>query len=769
MTRLGLLALSVIVISAFGLSSAVGGEGAATARAEPGVLMGASQKEHWEDGSAECDSGFEECSDEISQGQFVAWPFVAEHTGTVEAVFAVLDGSNYGTNTGSEVGIYANRVYHFAEIVYDDAFENEKGGCGCTWTPDDFMKYESEIPPEDPGALLGTSGKVAESEIKTEQFTEFKLEHPVKVVKGVKYWLANTTFQNYPLLPGEQGHVYQKFVHERESHTEGQPWGVYSNEPSDWEEVARPLKELPSPETSKINCEECNTEGWLQEEPKGQHLTNSNREGQEEGGQTFSYASGEIEEGPQEEAPDVNTQAPSGVTQTAATLNGTVDPHGAQVTDCRFEYGPTSAYGSSVACATSPGSGTGAVAVSAAVGGLVADKAYHYRVVARNGGGTSDGGDEAFDTLPLAPAVSTGSPSGVGQTAATLNGTVDPHGAQVTDCRFEYGPTSAYGSSVACATSPGSGTGAVAVSAAVGGLVADKAYHYRVVARNGGGTSDGGDEAFDTLPLAPAVSTGAPSGVGQTAATLNGTVDPHGAQVTDCRFEYGPTSAYGSSVACATSPGSGTGAVPVFAEVAGLVAGSSYYYRLVATNDGGTAMGVAQSIATQLPTVLSEQGPGSTPPPSGGNTTPPPGGNITPPPSETKPAPVPDAEFVTPKLTAGSTGLLVAKISCPGDETTCAGAVTLKTATAVLLSTSVHSTTKPKATVLVVARGTFSVAGGQTAAIRLRLSTAARTLLVRAHLLRARATLAAHDPAGATHTSQTLLTISAARATHKLH
>src|SRR5271166_2683214 len=40
----------------------------------PGVLMGAPQKEHWEIGSAECKTGVEECSDEISQGQFVAWP-----------------------------------------------------------------------------------------------------------------------------------------------------------------------------------------------------------------------------------------------------------------------------------------------------------------------------------------------------------------------------------------------------------------------------------------------------------------------------------------------------------------------------------------------------------------------------------------------------------------------------------------------------------------------------------------------------------------------
>ena len=52
------------------------------------------------------------------------------------------------------------------------------------------------------------------------------------------------------------------------------------------------------PETSKINCEKCNIEGWLQEEPKGFELVNPNREAQEEGGQTFSYAQGEIEEDP---------------------------------------------------------------------------------------------------------------------------------------------------------------------------------------------------------------------------------------------------------------------------------------------------------------------------------------------------------------------------------------------------------------------------------------------------------------------------------------
>ena len=125
-------------------------------------------------------------------------------------------------------------------------------------------------------------------------------------------------------------------------------------------QLVRPLKELPSPEPTKINCEKCNTEGWLQEEPKTFELVNSNREAQEEGGQTYSYAYGDIEEGP-----TVVTGAASEVKQTGAMLSGTVDPNGVEVSECQFEYGTSTSYGSSVSCASLPGSGTSAVKVSA--------------------------------------------------------------------------------------------------------------------------------------------------------------------------------------------------------------------------------------------------------------------------------------------------------------------------------------------------------------------------------------------------------------------
>jgi hypothetical protein len=50
--------------------------------------------------------------------------------------------------------------------------------------------------------------------------------------------------------------------------------------------------------------------------------------------------------------------------------------------------------------------------------------------------------------------------------------------------------------------------------------------------------------------------------------------------------------------------------------------------------------------------------------------------------------------------------------------------------------------------------------------VTLHLSSAARRLLARERVLRARATIVAHDPAGAIHTAQVIITLRAYRAKH---
>jgi hypothetical protein len=96
------------------------------------------------------------------------------------------------------------------------------------------------------------------------------------------------------------------------------------------------------------------------------------------------------------------------------------------------------------------------------------------------------------------PAVTTGSASAIGQTTATLNATVNPEGANVSDCHFDYGTSLSYGSSVPCSSLPGSGTSPVAVSASITSLSPSTTYHFRIVATNVGGTSTGSDQSFAT-------------------------------------------------------------------------------------------------------------------------------------------------------------------------------------------------------------------------------------------------------------------------------
>jgi len=199
-------------------------------------------------------------------------------------------------------------------------------------------------------------------------------------------------------------------------------------------------------------------------------------------------------------APTATTGGSSAVTDTAATVAGTVNPQG-QLTSYAFQYGTTTAYGQQTAL-TSAGSGTADAAVRADLAGLTAGTTYHYRVIATNASGTTVGADQTLRTTgiapppPPAPSVTTGS-AVVNGAGATLAGSVTPNGL-LASYYFEYGTTTAYGTQTA-PQSAGSGTAPVSVSASVPGLAADTTYHYRLVAVGpNGAISIGADRTFAT-------------------------------------------------------------------------------------------------------------------------------------------------------------------------------------------------------------------------------------------------------------------------------
>jgi hypothetical protein len=106
-----------------------------------------------------------------------------------------------------------------------------------------------------------------------------------------------------------------------------------------------------------------------------------------------------------------------------------------------------------------------------------------------------------------------------------------------------------------------------------------------------------------TVVPAPSATTTAVLEVSHTTALLTGTVNPQDAALSDCHFEYGTTTSYGSSAQCSSLP-NGSTPQPVSAVVANLTANTTYYYRLVASTAIGTSEGTAETFKTVAPYVV---------------------------------------------------------------------------------------------------------------------------------------------------------------------
>ena len=292
--------------------------------------------------------------------------------------------------------------------------------------------------------------------------------------------------------------------------------------------------------------------------------------------------------------PDVVSEAASGVTPHGVTLHGTVDPDGLPVSSCMFEYGPTTAYGTTVSCTPSPGSGTSPVPVSATVTGLQPDTTYHFRLAASNANGVNHGADLTVTTTGP-PRVDGESTSGVTRTGATLEGQVDPFGFATT-YRFEYGTSTAYGTSIPVPDgSIGSGMIDVPVSQQISGLRSGVTYHYRVVASSSEGTVDGPDQTVTTVPPVY-IDAQYATNVASTSATIGAKVNPLGTE-TEYRLEIGTSTSYGQTYTGNT--GETNGEVLIVRHLQELKASTVYHYRVVLQNVFGTVEGQDHTFTIQ--------------------------------------------------------------------------------------------------------------------------------------------------------------------------
>jgi len=292
------------------------------------------------------------------------------------------------------------------------------------------------------------------------------------------------------------------------------------------------------------------------------------------------------------------------LTPTAATLTGTLTPGGIDA-HYDFEWGLTTSYGNTSPAPPGTDAGTGEepVAAMTALSGLAPNTTYHYRLIATNSFGETEGEDVKFTTSGP-PRIINEPTSGISHEAATIKAQVNPD-QFATKYHFEYGESTSYGTEVPLGGEiiP-AGEAPVAKSAALTSLKPGVTYHFRVVASNEAGTTDGPDQVFTTIPPALIDSESAAE-VSSTGATLQTQINPLGRDTT-YYFQYGTSSCKTSPAACTNVPappgtdiGSGESDVAGSVRVQQLEPDTSYHYRVLATNSLGTAEGVEHTFTTQ--------------------------------------------------------------------------------------------------------------------------------------------------------------------------
>lgn len=245
-----------------------------------------------------------------------------------------------------------------------------------------------------------------------------------------------------------------------------------------------------------------------------------------------------------------------------------------------------------------------------------------------------------FDNIELRVADGTGdnvTPAGattlaatnVTATSATINGAVTAYRKQ-TYYQFDVGTTDGYGSQTA-RTDGGDASGPIQRSAELTGLQPCTTYHFRVRAANavnfGGGGGDpqtdaskdtlGKDVTFTTF-CAPSAQTLPAAPISATTATLNGAVNPNG-PTTTYHYEWGATTAYGNSTPERVAGDGTDNRSPLSEPLTGLTPTGTYHFRIVATNELGTAAGADQTFVTPQQSGPGPAGPAGAPGKDGKN------------------------------------------------------------------------------------------------------------------------------------------------------
>ncbi len=302
-------------------------------------------------------------------------------------------------------------------------------------------------------------------------------------------------------------------------------------------------------------------------------------------------------------APSVTSGAASAITQTGATVAGTIPAAGCTaVTAYGIEYSTTNGFpnGTGTAVASSNLSGAN---FSSALAGLTPSTTYYYHAYATNAGGTSYGVQLSFTTA--APVLTVTSLTAFG--ANCINTTAGPNSFTITSnavlaANITVGPLNGYSFATSAA---GTYTASLSLAHPAGAYnqtifvqftpTAVQSYNGNIPVGGGGAATVNVTASGSGINTAATVVTGNSNVLTANDVTLDGSVTGIGCSpVTAYGIEYssipGLTNGLGTKV-----PASNLSGGSFSTGIGGLVQGATYYYKAYATNNGGTTYGAEKS------------------------------------------------------------------------------------------------------------------------------------------------------------------------------
>lgn len=302
--------------------------------------------------------------------------------------------------------------------------------------------------------------------------------------------------------------------------------------------------------------------------------------------------------------PAVTSGAASAITQTTATLAGTIPANGCTApTAYGVEYSTTNGFPNGSGTAV-PSTNLSGINFSSALTGLAPSTTYYYKAYATNAGGTAYGTQGSFTTA--APVLTATPLTAFG--ANCINTTAGPNSFiivsnAVTAANIDVGPLAGYTFST---TSGGTYTTSLSIVHAPGAFTqsvfvrftptAVQLYNGNIPVGGGGAplvinvTASG--SGVNTVAT---VATGLSTAINTNKVTLGGTVSASGCSpVISYGIEYSGISGLANGL------GTKINAVNITAgnfstTLNGLIQGGKYYYKAWAINNGGIAYGAEQS------------------------------------------------------------------------------------------------------------------------------------------------------------------------------